>query len=678
MAEMIIKISLLTALYICLTAIVWYFNRKKELTSGRTIAIGIIFGISSIMSTHFGVHYSGMVVNVRDIGPLAAGLFFSPGAGVIAGLMGGIERYIAGTYFGIGSYTRIACSVSTCLAGFVAMIMKIKVFKYKKPSPFYAFFMGAVMEVFHMYVVFVTHRDDMRMAFEVVSICAPPMITFTGIGLALSAIVLQLLAKEWNNPFEKVKEEQVSLSQKFQRWLFVITSVVILGNYIFSFAIQTQTAYQNAKDSLKRNYAIVAHCYLIDDTTINTDSSVLYSIVNENGIVVGGKNKGLKISDEEYEYAKNHRKEMIKSTFWGVESRIYADYVEEGVLIIAAMHNSEVYWYRNAEAFEIAFADILLFTVIYVLIAYLVNQIVVHNIQLINNSLSTITNGNLNEVVRVRSSSEFASLSDDINQTVFAMKGYIDAAEKRIEQDLILARTIQDAALKQNFSFPNRREFEIYAMIKPAKEVGGDFYDFFIVDNHKMVLVIGDVADSGIPAALFMMRSKTAIRSFAEAGGTPEEILIKANNELYEGNDSDIFVTVWIGILDLQTGLMKCANAGHEYPVLKHAGHNYELIKDTHGLALATMSEIKPKPYEIQLHPGDKIFVYTDGITDTINDNNEQYGKTRMLKVLNEQKDKNLSDTLNAVFNDIKKFKGYAKQYDDITMLAFEFKQRSE
>ena len=158
------------------------------------IIIGIIFGISSVLSTHFGVTYDRMIINVRDIGPLAAGLFFSPSSGIIAGLIGGIERYIVGTYFGIGSYTRIACSLSTCLAGFFAMGMKIKMFKGKKPSPFYAFFMGAVMEVFHMYVVFITHRSDMRMAFLVVSTCSIPMIIFTGIGMLFSSILLQMHA----------------------------------------------------------------------------------------------------------------------------------------------------------------------------------------------------------------------------------------------------------------------------------------------------------------------------------------------------------------------------------------------------------------------------------------------------------------------------------------------------
>ena len=339
------------------------------------------------------------------------------------------------------------------------------------------------------------------------------------------------------------------------------------------------------------------------------------------------------------------------------------------------MPKSEVYWYRDAQAYEFALADILLFTAIYVLIAYLVNRIVVNNIQLINTSLSKITNGNLNETVTVRNSLEFASLSDDINQTVVALKGYINAAEKRIEQELILARTIQTSALPQIFNFPDRDEFELFASMNPAKQVGGDFYDFFFVDRNKIAFVIADVSGKGIPAALFMMRSKTAIRSFAEAGGTPEEILIKTNEALCEGNDAEMFVTVWIGILDLATGCMACANAGHEYPAIMHQNGKYELIKDKHSVALAAMPGIKPKPYEIKLELNDRIFVYTDGVPEAINEKEEQYGTERMLEVLNTTVGMSMENTLNKVSASVNSFKGEAEQFDDITMLGIEFKK---
>lgn len=672
MVTMIIKMSVLTLLYVILTVVVWKWTNNKEIDKFKKIVIGIVFGISSVLSTHFGVSYEDMIINVRDIGPLAAGLFFAPSSGVIAGLIGGIERYIAGTYFGVSSYTRIACSVSTCLAGFVALYMKTRMFKGKKPSPFYAFFLGAVMEVFHMYVVFITHRNDMRMAFLVVSTCAVPMIVFTGIGMCLSSIVLQLLSKEWISPFKKIEAEQEPLSQKFQKWLFIITSIVILGSFVFSCILQTQTANQNCKSALKNNFNTIRVNYQLNEVNLNADSNVIFGIINDERVVLRGKNIGMPLSVEEYNYICSNFDSVVNGKFWGIDSKIYADRIDKNKILVVTMQRSEVYWNRDAQAYELALADILLFTVIYVLIAYLVNQIVVSNIQLINDSLNKITKGNLNEVVVVRSSSEFASLSDDINQTVLTLKGYIKAAEQRIEQELIFARTIQASSLPQVFDFPGRDEIEIYASMKPAKEVGGDFYDFFFIDSDKIALVIADVSGKGIPAALFMMRSKTAIRSFAEAGGTPSEILIKTNEALCEGNDAEMFVTVWIGILDLKTGVMQCANAGHEYPAIKHADGEYELIKDKHSIVLAAMPGLKPSPYEITLKPCDRLFVYTDGVPEAINEQEEQYGTDKMIDVLNTTEGMSIEGTVKAVFENVNAFKGSADQFDDITMLGFE------
>ena len=675
MLSMIVKMSGITILYIILTLVVWNFTNKLVLNGFQKILIGVVFGISSIISTHFGVEYEGMIINVRDIGPLAAGLFFSPTAGVVAGLIGGIERYIAGTYFGVGSYTRIACSVSTCLAGFVAMAMKIKMFNRKMLTPFYALFMGAVMEVFHMYVVFITHRNDMRMAFLVVSTCAVPMIIFTAIGMCVCSILLQVFSGEWVNPFQKIEEDNEPLSRKFQKWLFLIMSIVIIGSFIFSYILQTQTANQYCKSLLTRNFDTISSNYELHETNLDADSNIVYGIITKDRVVLKGKNIGATLDNDEYTNLIGNLGNIEEGPFFGVNSLFYAQSIDNNKILAVTMPKSEVYWYRDAQAYEFALADILLFTAIYVLIAYLVNRIVVNNIQLINTSLSKITNGNLNETVTVRNSLEFASLSDDINQTVVALKGYINAAEKRIEQELILARTIQTSALPQIFNFSDRDEFELFASMNPAKQVGGDFYDFFFVDRNKIAFVIADVSGKGIPAALFMMRSKTAIRSFAEAGGTPEEILIKTNETLCEGNDAEMFVTVWIGILDLATGCMACANAGHEYPAIMHQNGKYELIKDKHSVALAAMPGIKPKPYEIKLELNDRIFVYTDGVPEAINEKEEQYGTERMLEVLNTTVGMSMENTLNKVSASVNSFKGEAEQFDDITMLGIEFKK---
>ena len=230
MLTMILKMTAVTSLYVMLTALIWKRVQGRQLSLSAKLVIGVIYGLCAVLSTHFGVDYVNMMLNVRDMGPLSAGLYFDPMAGIIAGLIGGIERYIAGTYCGVGSYTRVACSVSTCLAGFVSAAMHIFIFKRKKPSAVYAFFMGAVMEVFHMYVVFITHRNDMSMAFYVVRTCAPPMIVFTGLGLAASSTALRICAGEWRNPFRRISAEEVPVSQHFQIWLFAVTMAILALN----------------------------------------------------------------------------------------------------------------------------------------------------------------------------------------------------------------------------------------------------------------------------------------------------------------------------------------------------------------------------------------------------------------------------------------------------------------
>ena len=705
MLTMLVKMTLITTLYVLLTALVWNRTKGTVLKLKHKLVIGVLYGMCAVLSTHFGVDYQHMMLNVRDLGPLSAGLFFDPLSGILAGLIGGIERYIAGTYWGVGSYTRIACSVSTCLAGFVAAGMHLFLFKRRKPSAIYALFMGAVMEVFHMYVVFITHRDDMSMAFYVVKTCSPAMIAFTGIGLAASSVVLQIFAGEWKNPFRRVRAEEVPVSRRFQFWLFAVTFAILLLNLAFASAVQTQSAVQQAEstltavsgdiretyDKLRQNedYADVtaweaanlkARSAGLDLSGPNEVLSYFhvgeegtFDIVKADGSVLAGDHRDTELTEEDLSTIREQPAETcFRAVLFESDSLCRTERLDDGLTLFVRLPMTEVYSNRDAQLFETAFADIILFAVIYVLISLLVQGMVVNNLELVNASLQRITDGDLNEVVSVRKSSEFASLSDDINQTVTVLKGYIDAAEKRIEQELEFARTIQESSLPKNFVFP-RHDFELYATMDPAKEVGGDFYDFFFVDQNKLALVIADVSGKGIPAALFMMRAKTAIRGFAESGKTPSEVCYLANNTLCEGNEADMFVTVWLGIIDLTTGQMVCANAGHEYPVLMRAGGDYALFKDKHGLALAAMEGMRFREYELKLEPGDRLFVYTDGIPEAIDEKVEQYGTDRLTDSLNRVKERSMQETLPAVREDLARFVGEAEQFDDITMLGFAY-----
>lgn len=679
---MILKMSAVTAGNILITYILWKFLKNRKIGWGYRIILSVIFGTLAILATHYGIDYQDMMINVRDLAPLTAGLFFDPVAGIIAGFIGGIERFIAGRYFGVGSYTKIACSISTCLSGLVAALLRIVIFKGKKPSPVFSFFIGSTMEVFHMYVVFITHRSDMNMAYYVVKVCAPPMIIFTGIGLALISLVITIDSGEWINLKKLSRSRDIRVSQKFQFWLFLITTVVLVSNLILVNVLQTQIAEQKYKSVLLQASNSIGTSY---DISINKEKdfgSMTFSIgenggfvlFDKNGNIIFGDHIGEQVSSKVIEESWNStEKEMFPSVLFGEKYMCMSRKTADGNMVLVYLTQEEVFTERNHTVYETVLSDILLFTVIYILISVLVQKIVVNNLEMVNKSLRKITNGNLNEVVSVYSSSEFTSLSNDINQTVDVLKTYINEAEKRIEQELEFAKSIQESALPHNFDFP-RKDLEIFASMDPAKEVGGDFYDFFFVDSNKLCLVMADVSGKGIPASLFMMKSKAIIRGYAESGKNPAEIFRLANNGLCDGNDADMFVTVWIGIVDLETGHMVCSNAGHEYPVLKRKNGNYELYKQKHNFALAVMRDAKFREYELDLAPGDSLFVYTDGIPEAINTTQEEYGTDRLLDVLNRHKDLPQKNILKQVRRDIRYFVGEEDQFDDVTMLGFKYK----
>ena len=252
----------------------------------------------------------------------------------------------------------------------------------------------------------------------------------------------------------------------------------------------------------------------------------------------------------------------------------------------------------------------------------------------------------------------------------------IAAEKERIGTELSLATQIQAAMLPHIFPpFPDRTDFDVYASMDPAKEVGGDFYDYFLVDDDHLGLLIADVSGKGVPAALFMMASKIILQSVAMLGKSPGEILTKTNEAICSNNEAQMFVTVWLGILELSTGKLTCANAGHEYPVLKRKDGGFALYKDRHGFVLGGMDGIVYKEYEIQLEPGDKLFVYTDGVPEATNLEQALFGTERMLSALNACPDAATpQDVLEQVRRAVDDFVRGAEQFDDLTMLCLEYK----
>ena len=286
---------------------------------------------------------------------------------------------------------------------------------------------------------------------------------------------------------------------------------------------------------------------------------------------------------------------------------------------------------------------------------------------------------------KIKTQDEIQSLSNALVAMASDTKEYMQklihetAEREKISADLSVATQIQAAMLPRvEPDFSGHSEFELAASMDPAKEVGGDFYDFFFIDKDHLALVIADVSGKGVPAALFMAISKTVIKNRALFGSVPKpsEVLRDANNQLCEGNDANLFVTVWLGILDLNTGIVTASNAGHEYPAIRQPGKNFELLKDKRGLVLAGMEGMVYTDYEIKLEKGATLFIYTDGVPEATNAANELFEFERVEKALNVNAGAAPADLLKIVRAEVDKFVGEAPQFDDLTMLAIKFNGR--
>ncbi len=799
---------ILTALYNAILAVLIYIAEKKT-AFGRIgykkkqIIIGILFGaMASFASTSIaGVDIGdGTIMNVRDAAPLCAGLIFGAPAGIIAGIIGGLYRYIS-AFFGLtGTYTQLACSISTALAGFIAAALRKFMFDDKKPGWIYGLGIGMICEVIHMLMIFFTNANDPSTAFGFVKVCSLPMMLCNGFSVGAAVLAISLLGKDRDT----VQFGKRHISRTFQTWLFICIVVAYVLTSTYTYMLQSQMSntetetviktsiddvnqdIQDTSDEnllnktnlIKSEYIAsgdksaeflqsladkykVAEIHIIDDNGIivNTnvpqyigfdmasgeqsaeflilldgthksfaqeyrpqsyDSSVAYkyggvSLQGGGFLQVGydanefradidstvkkiaknrhiGENGFIVICDEEWNIVSEgtdytgynlaslgirvDTEKYAENTIFGTEinGKPYLGEYEfaEGYYIVGVIGEEEALFMRDVSVYLSSFMEVLIFAALFALVYFLIKKLIIDNLNEVNRALSKITNGNLNVTVDVRDNEEFASLSDDINSTVDTLKRYISEAEARIDAELEFAKQIQSSALPSVFPpFPNRREFDIYAQMDTAKEVGGDFYDFYMLDDSTIAFLIADVSGKGIPAAMFMMKAKTIIKDLAESGLEVNDIFTQANAKLCENNDAGMFVTAWMAIVDLKTGIMSVANAGHNPPVIKRADGKFDYEKMRAGFVLAGMEGIKYRKTEIQLSPGDRIYLYTDGVTEATDKNDQLYGEDRLVGFLNSLGDTDVKSICGEVKKDIDRFVGDAPQFDDITMVSF-------
>ena len=794
---------IMSASYNALLAIFLYILDKKTAFSKtpfkvKQIIIGVLFGLMAVFATTtfggFDVG-DGTIMNVRDAAPLCAGLIFGAPAGIIAGLIGGIYRCVC-VYFGLaGTYTQIACSVSTILAGFIAAILRKHMFDDKKPTWLYGVGIGMVTEVLHMLMIFFTNMDDAVNAFAFVKVCTLPMVIGNGLAVGIAILVVSFIGREKLS----FKKEQKQISQTFQSRLFICIVIAFVATSSFSSVLQTgmsevQTnktiemslldVYQDILDasndnllkkteSIKEEYqngaalkALASKYNVIEVNIIDENGYIFDSNVDEyigydmasgaqsnefvTALLEGKESRYIQdyrptsyddVTFRKYgaialpdggfiqvgydstqfradidKYVKDVSKNRhvgnsgfvaicdenfnlvtYRSDFEGAElqkigitfdpeaireGEIFASVVYdkdylcayrfvEGYYIVGAMPKLEAMFMKEVSVYVNTFMEILIFAALFVLIYFLIKRIIIDNLRKINKGLAEITNGNLNVTVDVRSNEEFASLSDDINQTVSTLKMYIKEAAARIDKELEFAKQIQYSSLPT--VFPKSHSFKLYAQMITAKEVGGDFYDFYMLNDATVAFLVADVSGKGIPAAMFMMRAKTVIRDLAERGLEPDEIFTIANEKLCENNDAGMFVTAWLGILDTKTGLLKFANAGHNPPLFQKAGEKFSYMKARSGMLLAGMEGIRYRKNEMQLTPGDRIYLYTDGVTEATDNNTELYGEQRLLDFVNALENTDPESMCSRIKEDVDQFVGTAPQFDDITMLALNF-----
>ena len=784
-----------------------YTPAKKLPYMTKQIIIGILFGGVSAFASSFGVEWLGAVVNVRDAAPLSAGLIFGAPAGIISGCIGGLYRWFS-VYWGAGTYTQLACSIATILAGFMAAGLRKLMFDNKKPTWGYGVCIAVACEVIHMILIFVTNMDNSSEAFEFVKGATTPMIIGNAVAVGLAIIIVSLLSRERF----RLKKSNERISNTFQRWLLGCIVVAYLVTSAFTYILQngmvkveTQEVFTTAindveadvkgksdaqllgiAEKVKSEYEIdpsislteLANKHGIVEINVVSSDGIIYASTEEdstnydmnskeqsrefvevlktqnsfvqkysprgkdgsvwrkyaainltNGgfIQVGydaeqfhamldefvvdvtknrhvGTNGFVAVCDETLSLVIDDDYSGLPLSFIGIEppeemkagktatALYYADVVDgktdtsesymyvfkfvEGYCIIAAIPEAEAVFMRDASLYTSIFMQVIIFATLFVFIYILIKRVIINNLEKINNTLGRITKGDLDVTVDVRSSREFSSLSDDINSTVSTLKRYIAEAAARIDKELEYAKQIQLSALPTNF--PDGEDYRIYAQMIAAKEVGGDFYDFYKLNDTMVAFLAADVSGKGIPAAMFMMTAKTIIKELAESGMPVNDIFTKANEKLCENNESGMFVTAWMGILDLTTGHMYYANAGHNPPLLKRANGAFEYLRTRAGFVLAGMEGVRYRVSELTLCPGDRLFLYTDGVPEATNTENKLYGEERLLAFMNQNARVDSVALLPALKANIDEFVGEAPQFDDITMLMFDYQPNQE
>lgn len=433
---------------------------------------------------------------------------------------------------------------------------------------------------------------------------------------------------------------------------------------------------------IEAGYNETSYIELVDDYV---SRSAYYTHINQKGFlavtdfegntisILVGKDIITKIPVEKYQEGVMYRDSFPDENGNMIDYTIMTRYVE-GYYVVAFADTNEVELNLNISFSALLFSQISLYLMLYFAIMVILHNNVVSKISHISRGLNQICDGDLSVHVNEHQSYEFDMLSNDINKTVDTLQKHAREEAEKIEKELLFAKQIQYSALPCSFpAYPNISQFDLFASMDTAKEVGGDFYDFYLVDADHIAIQIADVSGKGVPAAMFMMKAKTVIKSLVGSGMPIDEAYIEANNRLCEGNDAQMFVTAWLGIIDIRTGHVEFVNAGHNPPLIKRPNGDFEFLQSKVGFVLAGLDDFKYVKQEMYIEPGTKIFLYTDGVTEATNKELKLYSDPRLKYNLNANKELDPTALIKAIRTSVDEFADGAEQADDITMLAFQY-----
>lgn len=703
------------------------FSTPKGAYWWRMSILGIVFACTSIFGYYLGVEIpvsedlQGLVggpyfvVGNSTIAPVIAGLVFGWPAGVISGVIAFVFRACMGGWLGWPT------SIALLFSGLFTAAFSHFIFKDKRPKWYFGFLIAMFVETFNIFLIYLFNTQNVSSTYTLVKQFDFICITFAALTLLLTNVTISLIEKEKILP---KKKELKNISIHVQGALFI---ACIVGMALMTYSVWAGSALKSEQDyteianeSLQdvhndvwdRIKDINPFAYekpenvdrLLDELEVVTKNHH----VTKQGFVItvarvqvnGTERKFLKdevisapddygfMPHDHFEYYQSGVKYTMSNCNLPRNQTSFVTINDEVFLMVHTgdplfVHGGDCISYivlipysevdsASGTVFRISlYTNILVIIALFLFAEYFVNQKIVKRVEMMDKSLEEIMDGNLDKELHIEGYNEFTNLSNNINLTVGALKNYAQEVELRIDNELKFARDIQTGSVPT--AFPFEKAYNIYAKMEPAKEVGGDFYDYFKMNNGRILFLIADVSGKGIPAAMFMMRAKTLIKSLSSTDIPLEDIVNTANKELCANNEASLFVTAWIGILDPNNGELRYINAGHMNPLLKKKNGKFAEFPNKHNFVLAAMPDYEYKTEIAYLEPGDELVLYTDGVTEAHNPNKELYGVERLINFVNNAQYFNAKQLLDEISDDVVKYADGVEQFDDTTLLIMRY-----